>query len=145
MKNISLLFVFSVAVCACNSNSSEKKDTAPSAVAPKVIDYTTASSKDTSGVQDGESIVRYKNGVIKMRGAMKGGKRDGPWQSWYENGMQWSESIYDMGIKNGKTSTWYINSQKRYDGFYTNDKPSGNWIFYNEKGKKVDEHNYNAK
>ena len=144
MKKIVYTFAICTALYSCKSNSSEKDNAKPITPA-KTYDFTSPSGKDSTAVQDGESILRYKNGVIKMRGFMKAGKRDGPWQSWYENGLQWSESIYDNGIKNEKTTTWYENGQKRYEGFYTNDKPSGVWIYFNEAGKKVNTQDYGKK
>ena len=145
MKHFIYTLIICVGLYACNSNSSEKDNTnSKSPVTPKAYDYSLA-SKDSNAVQDGESIIKYKNGIIKMRGMMKAGKRDGPWQSWYDNGLQWSESIYDNGIKNGKTTTWFPNGQKRYDGYYSNDRQSGLWTYYNEQGKKINSQNYESK
>lgn len=96
-------------------------------------------------IQNGEYIKHYANGVIKMRGMMKNGKRDGLWKSWYDNGLPWSETTFADGKKTGRTTTWYENNQKRYDGFYTNDVESGKWIFWNEKGEVVQQMDYDKK
>ncbi len=137
-----LILVFSI-ICgllACSNQSLEKpqvevkKEIVPN---PDSTTFTIISKQDTT-IKNGESIMRYENGAVKMRGGMKDGKRDGLWKSFYENGTQWSESIFTAGIKNGKTTTWYENGNKRYEGFYTNDKESGKWTFWDESGKLVD-------
>jgi len=143
MKRIFYFLILCIAFYSCKSNNSEKDNSSSkSNVTPKTYDYGHIEAADSNKVQDGEMIKRYPNGVIKMRGVMKAGKRDGPWQSWYDNGLEWSESIYDNGVKNGKTATWFPNGQKRYDGYYTNDKPSGTWNYYNEAGKKINTQTY---
>ena len=142
MKQLFLITIISISLFSCKNNE-EKKNTI--AVPPadtaktKVIDF--IFNKD-SVVQSGESIQRYKNGAVKMKGLMKGGKRDGIWKSYYENSTPWSESTFNKGIKTGKTTTWYPNGQKRYEGFYTNDKQTGKWIYYDVKGKVLDKKDY---
>lgn len=99
--------------------------------------FTIVSSQDTT-TKDGESIIKYSSGNVKMHGMMKAGKREGLWKSFYENGLKWSETTFEAGIKNGRTSTWYENGKKRYDGFFTNDIESGKWTYWNEAGELVD-------
>jgi antitoxin component YwqK of YwqJK toxin-antitoxin module len=99
-------------------------------------------AKKDSIISNGEYIQYYKNGVTKMRGMMKDGKRDGLWKSFYENGSPWSETTFKNGKKNGKTTTWYENEKKRYEGFYTDDVESGKWISWDEKGNLISEKNY---
>ena len=97
--------------------------------------FTIVTIQDTT--QNGESVLKYKNGQVKMHGMMKDGKREGLWKSFYENGNQWSESFYINGVKNGPTKTWYENGKKRYEGFYTNDAQSGKWKNWDEAGNLV--------
>lgn len=96
-------------------------------------------------IRNGEYIQHYKNGVTKMRGMMKDGKRDGLWKSFYENGSPWSETTFKNGVKEGRTVTWYENEKKRYEGFYKNDQESGKWTFWDEKGNVFTEKDYDLK
>ena len=98
-----------------------------------------------SVVNEGEEIIRYKNGVIKMRGMKKNGLREGLWKSFYENGSPWSETTFKEGKKDGPTTTWYENEKMRYYGYYTNDVESGKWKFWDENGKLVQEADYDHK
>ncbi len=143
MKQYFILTLFFAAGLISCSNQNEK--TPEKAVVaqeqPKpdsVMNFTTGSKQDTDTVlKNGESIERYKNGVIKMRGIMKNGKRDGTWKSWYEDGTPWRETTFAEGVKNGPTSTWYENGKKRYEGFYTNDVETGKWTYWDEKGNVI--------
>jgi antitoxin component YwqK of YwqJK toxin-antitoxin module len=134
--------LFSLTIICLISCSNQTKDTPVEEKQKEIVsnpdstNFTIISKQDTT-TQDGQSIVRYKNGAVKMQGMMKGGKREGLWKSFYEDGTQWSESIFIDGIKFGKTSTWYENGNKRYEGFYTNDKESGKWTYWDEAGKLV--------
>ncbi len=103
---------------------------------------TTTVIKKQVKVENGEYIERYDNGMIRIKGTMKNGKRDGLWQSWYVNGIPWSETTFKDGVKTGQTSTWYPNNQKRYDGFYVDDKEAGKWTYWDEKGKVLSSKTY---
>ena len=136
MRQLALFFFSTIVLFSCNNSttkSSVKKDSV----------FTSSSIPTKQVIQNGESIERYANGVIKMQGMMKDGKRDGLWKSFYDNGSPWSETTFADGKKNGKTTTWYSNDQKRYEGFYTNDKEFGVWTFWNEKGKVTNIKNCN--
>ncbi len=131
--------LFSVIICgllACSNQASDQpgvQTNIEKASNPDSTTFTIVTEQDST--QNGESIIKYKSGKVKMQGMMKDGKREGLWKSFYENGNQWSESVFTAGIKNGKTSTWYENGNKRYDGFYTNDMESGKWTYWDEAGK----------
>ena len=136
MKYSILLYFTVIGLFGCQNdnqsvNNTLKKDNISSVVPAKKI-----------AVQNGESIERYPNGVIKMQGMMKDGKRDGMWKSFYDDGSPWSETTFVDGKKNGKTTTWYANDIKRYEGFYTDDKESGLWTYWNEKGDIINKKNY---
>ncbi|MCW3085295.1 MAG: hypothetical protein JWP12_2661 [Bacteroidetes bacterium] len=93
-------------------------------------------------LQNGEYIERYTTGVVRIRGMMKDGQREGLWKSFYDNGSPWSETTFEAGKKQGPTTTWYENEKKRYTGFYKNDEEAGNWMFWDEKGKVITVKNY---
>lgn len=134
-KIVGCFFIVSGLISCSNQAGDEKVQTAEIVVAPNPDSarFTILGSQDST-ITNGESIVKYPNGNVKMAGMMKNGQRDGLWKSYYENGLPWSETTFSNGIRNGKTSTWYENGKKRYDGFYTNDVESGTWTYWDEKG-----------
>ncbi|MBA3970785.1 MAG: hypothetical protein H0X46_01325 [Bacteroidetes bacterium] len=140
MKTKVVLFsILMTGLLSCSNQNAEE------AVEVKVVNapnpdstrFTITTDDQDSVVNNGESIQRYDNGVIRMRGMMKDGKREGLWKSWYENGTPWSETTFLAGVKTGKTITWYENGNKRYEGEYINDIESGKWKYWDEKGKEV--------
>ncbi len=111
---------------------------------PDSARFTFTTEQDTT-IENGESIMKYPNGNLKMLGKIKNGKRDGLWKSFYENGVPWSETTFAEGIRNGKTTTWYENGKKRYEGFYTNDVESGKWTYWKESGEEADTKDFDKK
>lgn len=85
-------------------------------------------------ITDGEVIEYHKNGVVKIKGTLKNGKREGQWQSFFENGSLQSENKYVKGILSGKTAAYYPNGNLNYVGLYINDLKDGVWYFYLENG-----------
>jgi antitoxin component YwqK of YwqJK toxin-antitoxin module len=144
MKRLFTLFMLGICFFSCKENNSQ---TAGSDVQHDTIktDKMFPQTKKDSVIQNGEYIQHYKNGVTKMRGMMKNGKRDGLWKSFYENGSPWSETTFKDGSKDGKTTTWYENEKKRYEGYYRMDAESGKWLYWNEKGELVTEMDYDKK
>jgi len=128
----SVLFVFSCGnaqkVEVATSNDSSKVLIADSVKIPNNGDY----------------IKRYKNGVIEIQGQMKDGKREGVWKSFYQNGGPWSETTFVAGKREGATTSFYENGQKRYVGFFANDRESGKWSFWDEQGNLAREMDYNV-
>jgi antitoxin component YwqK of YwqJK toxin-antitoxin module len=139
MKRIIGFLFLSLCLFSCKNNKSQTVNTD---IQRDTVKSDNPLSKTDSVINNGEYIQYYKNGVTKMRGIMKNGKRDGLWKSFYENGSPWSETTFKDGKKDGKTTTWYENEQKRYEGFYTNDAESGKWISWDEKGKVILEKTY---
>ena len=145
MKKTATLLILSFCLFACKQNNGQPAEAANTQHdTVKVAGSPGVSPKD-SIISEGEYIQHYKNGVTKMRGIMKNGKREGLWKSFYENGSPWSETTFKDGKKEGRTTTWYENEKKRYDGFYTNDMESGKWTFWNEKGEVVQHMDYDKK
>ncbi|MEI6489046.1 MAG: hypothetical protein WCP52_08795 [Bacteroidota bacterium] len=131
MKHFAWSFIIiSFLACKNNVTNPPKPPTQDSSKATNVI-------KKQVKVENGEYIERYDNGMIRIKGMMKNGKRDGLWRSWYVNGVPWSETTFKDGVKTGPTSTWYPNNRKRYDGFYVDDKEAGKWTYWDEKGKEL--------
>jgi len=145
MKKITSFLILSICLFACKQNNGQPTDTISTVQHDTVkSERAVPVTKDTI-ISEGEYIQHYKNGVTKMRGMMKNGKRDGLWKSFYDNGSPWSETTFKDGKKDGPTITWYPNEQKRYVGFYSNDAEAGKWTFWDEKGKKVQDMDYDKK
>lgn len=88
----------------------------------------------------GSYIDKYATGITKFVGFYRQGKRHGQWLSFYPNGLAWSEMHYDKGLKQGPNLVYYENGNKRYVGFYKNDKQDSVWTYYDSVGvimKKV--------
>jgi antitoxin component YwqK of YwqJK toxin-antitoxin module len=145
MKRILALIILVTCLFSCKRNNSQTIESDNTIQRDTVKDNKLVRSEKDSIINNGEYIQYYKNGVTKMRGMMKEGKREGVWKSFYETGSPWSETTFKDGKKDGKTTTWYENEKKRYDGFYTNDVESGKWVYWNEKGELVTEKNYDVK
>ena len=142
-RYIILSFAFS-GLFSCNHSEQINQEKKGKKNAAEAILKQTASKKDTL-IQDGENLEFYPGGKLKFQGVMKNGKRDGVWRSFYENGAKWSETTFLEGRKNGKTTTWYDNSTIRYEGNFANDMESGKWIYFDEKGKKIKEIDFDRK
>jgi antitoxin component YwqK of YwqJK toxin-antitoxin module len=143
MKRIFIVLFLLAGLFSCKENNSQTADSNVQRDTVKTNKLLEQRSDET--IQNGEYIQYYKNGVTKMRGMMKDGKRDGLWKSFYENGSPWSETTFRNGMKDGRTTTWYENEKKRYEGFYSADKESGHWKFWDEKGNLVTEEDYDKK
>ena len=66
----------------------------------------------------GKNYCEYGGGVVKSRGQIKNGKRDGQWTWWTSNGQLGLELNYIEGRKNGKMIQWFekLSSRIGLDG-----------------------------
>jgi hypothetical protein len=94
-------------------------------------------------VQSGDYIVKYPNGIVKMRGYYINGKRNGQWTSFFENGNVQSEGFFKDGLRDGKALVYYESGKVYYQGYYKDGKEVGKWTFYDQEGKVIQEKNYN--
>lgn len=147
MKTKIIIASLLIGLVSCSNQPDEKSVVDTKVVEPAVdinsTQFTIISNQDST--QNGESIIKYPSGKVKMQGMMKDGKREGLWKSFYETGLPWSETTFEAGIKNGKTTTWYENGNKRYKGFYKNDRESGKWTYWNEAGEQVNSQDFDKK
>lgn len=100
------------------------------------VDESSKTEKEPT-VKIKETVERYPNGALKMRGNQDGDKRIGLWQSFYPNGYKWSEINYVNGYREGSVVVYYQNGMMRYEGSYYNDERSGIWQFYDTTGVRV--------
>jgi len=142
MRRIAIFILLSCSMLACKENNGQAADTVQR---DTLTANMPAKNKKDSVISNGEYIQYYSNGVIKMRGMMKDGQREGLWKSYYENGAPWSETTFKEGKKDGKTTTWYENEKKRYEGYYTQDLESGKWVFWDENGNPATQKDFGKK
>lgn len=58
--------------------------------------------RDSSGLENGESIIYHENGTLKQVGNFKNGSFHDAWTEYYENGQKESIKKYDNDIKTGR-------------------------------------------
>ena len=83
----------------------------------------------------------YENGGINKELYYKEGIIDGIIYMYYENGKIMAKGDLKKGT--GLLTFFYENGKKQQEGNLINEEKSGDWIFYNEKGRfvKVEEYN----
>jgi antitoxin component YwqK of YwqJK toxin-antitoxin module len=139
MKTIKYFALFLLLGCA-NTKTEEQKITRDSATAStieKAVEGFKPNKNTTGGYEE-----KYPNGVTKVLGNYRFGKKDGVWATFYPTGQVWSENQYKNDSLNGTTVTYFETGQVRYTGFHKNDKPSGLWQFFDTTGKVVQEKKY---
>ncbi|MFL5753644.1 MAG: toxin-antitoxin system YwqK family antitoxin [Bacteroidia bacterium] len=82
----------------------------------------------------GDYFKKYDNGIVKVRGLFRFGKRHGTWTYFYPNGLKWSEAYFENNKMNGESSVYHENGKLYYSGFYKQDIPVGTWKFYDSTG-----------
>ncbi|MBN1495876.1 MAG: hypothetical protein JXA07_03850 [Spirochaetes bacterium] len=95
------------------------------------------------GMIDGMCWI-YKEGKLVGEGTMTGQShnpvRHGNWKTYFiKNGRLKYEGVFVMGKKNGQFREYYPTSNIKAFGEYNNDKRNGNWVFYDEDGKTINE------
>ena len=96
-----------------------------------------ADSGKAPAFTDGVQEIMGKDGSLLMRGELKGGKRNGPWTSFFPNGRVRSTANYDRGVQVGATEVFHENGMVYYQGQYHQDKQVGQWRFHDENGSSA--------
>jgi hypothetical protein len=78
----------------------------------------------------GEFFLKYENGLMKVKGFFRFGKRHGQWFYYFPNGMLWSEGLFDNGKMTGPSKVYHPNGKLYYEGGCKFDKAVGVWNFY---------------
>ena len=86
--------------------------------------------------KDGRQMVfQYYTGMIlRCRGDIVGGQREGLWQYFFENGNLQAEATYVNGREEGEKRVYRENGLPYYIGRYSNGMPVGTMEFYDEEG-----------
>ena len=133
-KNIIFLYAlatFGLSSCTSNGpkeNHSETTDTLKKVAA--TVNPLAPPNEDYSG----DFFQKYDNGVIKVRGSFRFGKKHGKWLYFRPNGLLWSEAFFDNEQHHGESSVYHENGKLYYTGSYDHDKPIGTWYFYDSLG-----------
>ena len=137
-----------VLISSCSSNTAKKDQDVPGTDSTKTtakFDTNIVIAQHTDSIPPlwtGDYELKWPNGVIKMKGEYKYGKRWGQWLSFFDTGKLWSEGLYKDGIRTGPSVVYFENGKKHYEGNYTNGIMTGKWKLYSEDGKLVQEKDY---
>jgi len=143
MKN-SIGAIVLLAFFGCGEPESDKETVEIETVVPEMIESDDEKPVNSATPTPGGKHLEYHTGgQLKIEGQYDmDSKRTGLWKSYYENGIKWSESYYTAGKRDGHSLTFYPNGQVRYVGEYADDKQTGQWTFYDEKGAVTKEENH---
>jgi antitoxin component YwqK of YwqJK toxin-antitoxin module len=136
MKQIIIytLVVTTLFIASCKPAAKKENDTIRRDENADAFIQTNKTGKDVVYF-DGSKQVRYAGDLIK-------GKRNGLWKAYYQNGVLWSEGEFKDGLGEGLSHIYYPSGKIKTMGFYSNDKPSGVWQFFDEKGTMTHEIDY---
>tara|TARA_Y100000766_G_C18534916_1_gene425455 strand:- start:23 stop:556 length:534 start_codon:yes stop_codon:yes gene_type:complete len=91
-----------------------------------------------NGKQHGEFKSFHKNGKLSMIGKFHEGEQVGEWSEFYDDGsLYWKLNYIDGKKADGLFQMFHQNGSLKSEVFYKDDKPSTNWVYYNENGEKV--------
>lgn len=140
-----IVIIFTQFSCKQKEEKKEVKNETPITEQPVASQEQPQQTIESVSTEDGENIIYYADGKVKIKGMKKNGKREGLWVSWYHDGTKWSECEYKDGLKHGINISYYPNGKKLYEGKYKNDSQVGVWKYYEETGALSQEVNYDKK
>ena len=89
------------------------------------------------GKQHGEFKSYHENGELSMKGKFNEGKQVGYWFEYYDDGsLFWSLRYIDGKKEDGLFQMFHKSGKLKSEVTYKNNKPSTDWVYYDEKGKK---------
>ncbi len=90
-----------------------------------------------------QSVLQYYTGMIlRCRGDIVNGRRDGLWQYFYENGNLQTEATFVDGREDGDYRVYRENGLPYYIGRYSHGTRVGTWEVYDLEGNLVDTKEY---
>ncbi len=148
MKSYWIYIIFIFVLCACGENASTESNKMNSDT--NVEDESDAKTGlykpgliDTIDYQYQEWYPGRKK--LRVQGMFdEQYKRHGKWVFYDKNGIELSMTTYTHNLKQGFSIVKHPNGVIYYRGEYNQDKKVGLWTFYNDKGEKVNEINYDA-
>lgn len=142
-----IIFYFAAALISCQNNT-EKKESKESLAADSAKNFINDMVDEMAPPDSnysGDFFLKYDNGLMKVKGFFRFGKRHGQWHYYYGNGFLWSEGLFDNGKMNGPTKVYHENGKVYYVGAYKMDMAVGTWNFYDTSGVIVHERVYDDK
>lgn len=142
-------FLLTVALAGCQ-NASGKKDKAQaaldssSAAAQSAINKMVDEMAPPDSNYSGDFFLKYDNGLMKVKGYFRFGKRHGQWFYYYPNGYLWSDGFFDNGKMDGPSKVYHENGRLYYEGTYKRDLAIGVWNFYDTSGAQVHVRTYDS-
>ena len=143
IKNILALLLAGCFLLASCQTGTKKEDGKPSNIDSSATAAQNAINKmvDEMAPPDsnysGEFFLKYDNGLMKVKGFFRFGKRHAQWYYYYPNGYVWSDGFFENGKMNGPTKTYHENGKMYYEGAYKMDKAVGVWNFYDTTGLQI--------
>lgn len=90
-----------------------------------------------------QTALQYYTGMIlRCRGDIVDGRRDGLWQYYYENGNLQAEATYVDGREEGDYRVYRENGLPYYIGRYSGGVRTGTWEVYDQEGNLVETKEY---
>jgi hypothetical protein len=111
---------------------------------PKGFEVWCQKSVDGRPVKDGPFIDYATNGDRMIQGTYLDGVQNGEWMLWYENGVPASIDHYVNGLQSGLHTSWYANGQKALEGEYQRGKREGVWTQWDPTGLRSHKTIYKA-
>lgn len=143
-----VIFCFAAVLISCQNSNTEKKDTKENPAVDSAQSYINNMVDEMAPPDSnysGDFFLKYDNGLMKVKGFFRFGKRHGQWQYYYGNGFLWSEGLFENGKMNGPTKVYHENGKVYYEGAYKVDKAVGTWNFFDSTGTMVHERVYDDK
>ncbi len=143
MKRILIIgFTSATLLMACQSN--QKTDIAKATAldssakqAQSAINKMVDEMAPPDSNYSGDFFLKYENGLMKVKGFFRFGKRHAQWFYYYPNGFVWSEGLFSNGKMEGPSKVYHENGKVYYEGNYKQDKAIGEWNFYDTSSVKV--------
>lgn len=142
MRIIYIAILGFVLATGCKTNEKEERIEQPEQKQENNKVNINVPNQDAITINDGPFLDKYSNGIVKMKGEIVKGKKDGIWTAYFPSGVKQSESKYTNGVLDGKSAIFYENGNLRMAGYYDDGKRDGVWRLYKEDGSFDKQINY---
>jgi antitoxin component YwqK of YwqJK toxin-antitoxin module len=133
---------------ACRNGGEQDKNQAAidsvTAAAQSAINKMVDEMAPPDSTYSGDFFLKYDNGLMKVKGYFRFGKRHGQWFYYYPNGYLWSDGFFDNGKMDGPSKVYHENGRLYYEGAYSKDLAVGTWTFYDTSGVAMHERRYDS-
>lgn len=92
--------------------------------------------------KNGKEITYYPDSTIAEEGYWKMGIEDGKWKTYYTDGKTKRITTLKDGKMDGLMLLYYPNGVVNLSGMYKNNLKHGKWLWFDEKGLKIQEEDY---